>query len=179
MIDRKESIIKHLHQAFDAVTELVREADAEMLHAETPERWSVIGHFKHLILSAKPVASALKRTDEELARLSVPNGPSRTYEGMIQTYHLVLNAAGGKSTPPFFPEQLGEMTDEQLIESWLMIRDKLVGRLAAWSEERLEKSGLPHPRMGPLTMREMMFFTIFHTEHHHANMSRMLIPASS
>ena len=38
--------------------------------------------------------------------------------------------------------------------------------LDKFSEEDLDKFILPHPLLGKLTMREMMYFTIYHAQHH-------------
>ena len=47
-----------------------------------------------------------------------------------------------------------------------MIGEKYTERLGNWSEKDLDKYKLPHPLLGKLTVREMLFFTIYHNEHH-------------
>ncbi|MFN2437645.1 MAG: hypothetical protein ABR503_00495 [Chitinophagaceae bacterium] len=39
--------------------------------------------------------------------------------------------------------------------------------LNKYSEEEIDRFVLPHPLLGKLTLREMMYFTIYHVEHHH------------
>ena len=34
------------------------------------------------------------------------------------------------------------------------------------SEHKLDRCILPHPLLGKLTLREMIYFTIYHMEHH-------------
>jgi hypothetical protein len=49
--------------------------------------------------------------------------------------------------------------------------------LAGWSERALDRLRLPHPGMGPLTVREMAFFTLYHNTHHVFAAERRLAPA--
>jgi hypothetical protein len=36
-----------------------------------------------------------------------------------------------------------------------------------FSEAQLDEYVLPHPILGKLTIREMLYFTIYHATHHH------------
>lgn len=48
-----------------------------------------------------------------------------------------------------------------------MIRQKYYDRLPAnWSEEELDQHCVNHPALSQITMREMLFFIIFHNYHH-------------
>jgi hypothetical protein len=40
-------------------------------------------------------------------------------------------------------------------------------RLKKYSEASLDELILPHPLLGKLTLREMLYFTIYHAGHHH------------
>ena len=42
----------------------------------------------------------------------------------------------------------------------------LSSAIQGWSEGALDRLRLPHPGMGLLTVREMLFFTIYHNTHH-------------
>jgi len=46
--------------------------------------------------------------------------------------------------------------------------------LSGFSEEDLDKLILPHPLLGKLTLREMMYFTIYHVQHHQRIVERNL-----
>ena len=39
-------------------------------------------------------------------------------------------------------------------------------RADSFSEKQLDTFILPHPLLGKLTLREMLYFTIYHAEHH-------------
>jgi DNA-directed RNA polymerase subunit L len=42
----------------------------------------------------------------------------------------------------------------------------LLSALEKWQEVEFDRYQLPHPILGKLTMREMLFFTIYHTLRH-------------
>src|SRR5579859_3509649 len=44
--------------------------------------------------------------------------------------------------------------------------EELGRRVATWSEIDLDRYRLPHPLLGKLTVREMLFFTVQHLAHH-------------
>jgi hypothetical protein len=43
-----------------------------------------------------------------------------------------------------------------------------------WGERGLERLRLPHPALGLLTVREMLFFTLYHNLHHVLNVADRL-----
>ena len=44
--------------------------------------------------------------------------------------------------------------------------------LTNFTEGELDNLVLPHPLLGQLTIREMIYFTIYHVEHHTRNIKR-------
>ena len=52
--------------------------------------------------------------------------------------------------------------------------EALTRALEAWDDVDLDRCRLPHPLLGKLTVREMMFFTLYHYEHHRAIIARRL-----
>ena len=52
------------------------------------------------------------------------------------------------------------------MEKLRRVIEKLSKQIDHYSEQDLDKYILPHPLLGKLTMREMMYFTIYHVQHH-------------
>jgi hypothetical protein len=48
-----------------------------------------------------------------------------------------------------------------------------------WSEAELDAYRLPHPLLGRLSVREMMFFTLLHNRHHQAVAERRRVETGS
>jgi hypothetical protein len=71
--------------------------------------------------------------------------------------------------PPvgFFLTEVTIEQREQLIKSVNDVVGKLCKQLLDYSEKDLDELILPHPLLGKLTLREMMYFTMYHVTHHY------------
>ena len=49
---------------------------------------------------------------------------------------------------------------------------RMCTRAQRWSDADLDSVLLPHPLLGKVTVREMLYFTIHHVQHHHALVER-------
>jgi uncharacterized damage-inducible protein DinB len=61
-----------------------------------------------------------------------------------------------------------------LLSRWRRVNDRLRAALMTWSERDLDRLRLPHPLLGLITARELVFFTIHHGPHHIAAAKRRL-----
>ena len=121
-----------------------------------------------------PVVGSLKMSQEDLLKICQPENPSRSYDQLVLDYEAMLVKRNGKSTATYEPVHLRDASVAELSTSWKILLQKAIDRLEYWSEERLEINGLPHPAIGVLTMREMLFFTILHTRRHHQLMMQTM-----
>jgi hypothetical protein len=93
------------------------------------------------------------------------NRPSKTYDELVNKY-LGKLANGGKASGRFVPDKGSIKKKEKISKSLSASINRLVSNIERFSEEDLDTLILPHPLLGKLTVREMMYFTIFHVEHH-------------
>lgn len=135
-----------------------------------PDRWSGAEHAVHLIKSVKAVAKGLSYP-RWLVRLRFGKARrSRSYEELVAFYQSKLSQ-GGRASGRYVPQVSEAPADPQLardeiLEKWQRAVGLLVENLDAWSEDQLDKLQFPHPLMGPLSVREMLFFTHYHNLHH-------------
>ena len=95
------------------------------------------------------------------------NRETRSYEEMVEKYLQKLSQ-GAVATEKFMPEKLSiENKKEDLIEELKHINNSFLKKVDDFTEEDLDKYLLPHPVLDKLTIREMLYFTIYHTLHHH------------
>lgn len=87
------------------------------------------------------------------------------YEGTIGAYREKL-AAGGGATGRYVPEPVSASKKAELLGELDEQGARLAKAMEKWDEVQLSKFLLPHPLLGKLTVREMMFFTVYHMEHH-------------
>lgn len=134
------------------------------------EVWSASDNLDHLIKSHKPIAKALK-----LPRLALQgmfgsaNQPSRSYEAICGVYKDTL-AAGGVASGKYLPNQQTpakpEVAKMELLNQFSKASADVVSVAEKWNEDDLDGYLLPHPLIGKLTIREMLFFTIYHNLRH-------------
>lgn len=142
----------------------LRQMPGIQAHMAGPGKWSPAQQAEHLVKSVRPVTLAFG-----LPRFLLPlifgkaNRPSRTYDELVSRYKAKL-AAGGKASRPFVP---GVATNLNSIYRRLdRTVNKLNKRINRFTEDDLDQLILPHPLLGKLTLREMLFFTAYHAKHH-------------
>ena len=165
-IYQKSDIKAAMYAIFEETAQAVANMDEADFLASRAPKWSAAEIFDHLIRSSKPIATALKMPKIAFRSFGKPNRPSRSYEGLVQRYQERL-AEGGRSTGPYNPDQNAEYNRQAMLTEWRNLQEKLEARLDKnWTDEQLDKFLVPHPLLGKLLFREVLFFTIYHTGHH-------------
>lgn len=140
------------------------------------DAWSPADNVRHLLKSNRPVEKALRIPKLFiLARFWVSRGRSRRYSELVSTYQEALGAGlkAGRFTPR--PLAAGEDTPEmqrRLVADLSATLDGIAAATQRWSERQLDWLRLPHPGLGLLTVREMLFFTLYHQTHHAGTVAR-------
>ena len=149
---------------------LLAEMPLPTFFAPQGDRWSPAEHARHLTVSSKPLllAYALPRLVLRLAFGSASHA-SRPYAQLRSDYRAVLAAGGqagkfapSRETPPADPAT----RRLQILHTWTDTNARLAARVRSWPEEASETARIKHPLLGPLTVREMAAFTVYHTVHH-------------
>lgn len=137
----------------------------------TPARgWSPAHNIQHLGRSTAPVILALC-APRMVPRIlfGAPRRPSRSFMQIRDTYWAALDAGGqaGIFGPrkSRIPSNIDAARDV-LIAKWQRLVFNVGKALSGWSDEQLDQYRLPHPLIGKLTFREMLFFTLYHLGHH-------------
>lgn len=148
-------------------------SDAEFVQ-EKPPKWTAAQQLEHIVRAVQPVAQAFGLPKFLLRLLfGKANRPSRTFEGLVEKYQQKL-AAGGRASGRFVPPKTGLAAREKLLADLEKQVGRLVRRLGRFSEKELDTLILPHPLLGKLTLREMLFFTAYHVTHHERAVREML-----
>src|SRR4051812_45312627 len=140
--------------------------------------WSPAWHVRHLTKANFPVARAL-RLPKLVPRLLFGAAPelSRSFEKLREDYRARLAAGGqaGRFAPSDkpLPPDLAAWRQE-IVEVYGRSVDDWIAASERWSERELDRVRLPHPLLGKLTVREMLFFTLYHNAHHMAIVARRL-----
>jgi hypothetical protein len=135
-------------------------------------KWTSAQQIEHILRAVRPVSMALRVPKWFLRwRFGRPNRTARDYDGLVQRYKEKL-AAGGRASGRFVPPAVGAGDVQRIADSLRGTVKTLCERVNAWTEPELDTVLLPHPLLGKLTVREMLYFTIYHAQHHQALVER-------
>lgn len=137
-------------------------------------KWTPAQHLEHMVRSIRPVVLAFM-LPKFLLRLLFgrPNRPSRSYDEVVHKYIQKL-AGGAKASGVFIPPPVPLSKKNELIQKLNATASKLASQVNGISEKDLDTYLLPHPVLGKLTLREMIYFTMYHVDHHHKNLKTEL-----
>jgi hypothetical protein len=141
----------------------------EDLFADQGEHWSPAGHLRHLNKSVRAVAQGLEQNKLVLLPFGKAKNGSRSYEEVVEVYRQALadgGSAGSYGPSSKVPDLSPEEWREQIMEHWRDSSERLRRAMRRWSEKELDRYRLPHPLIGKLTLREMVYFTLYHNAHH-------------
>ena len=135
------------------------------------EKWSPADHVRHLAKSTFPLVPALGLPKFLLGlRFGRAAAESRGFAALRDDYRARLRETGATAgrfapSPRPLPDDL-EAWQREVLGSWREAVSGLAAKIPAWSERALDLYRLPHPLLGKLTVREMLFFTLYHNAHH-------------
>jgi DinB family protein len=144
--------------------------------------WSPAETVRHLTKSTRPVATALGLPKFVLRiRFGLPRRPSLGYEELCASYRKALAEGGraGRFGPSAQSRQDLDLWRKEIMDEHLRVLRDLRKTIERWPDAKLDRAQLPHPLLGNLTIREMLFFTLYHQRHHMDVVSRRMREAQS
>lgn len=168
----KEAIRKALVLHHEAFTARVTGMPAERRATPRNGKWSPTQHLEHIRMSVDILAKGMAVPKWVLRwRFGTPNRPPRDFDALVARYREKLTA-GGKAPARFAPKALRAEETERASGTLHVSLGTLIARMQRWSDRDLDTVLLTHPLLGKLTAREMLLFTIYHVQHHHALVDR-------
>ena len=144
----------------------------EELALRIDSAWTPVEHLEHLCIAVSAVARGFSAPRWLLRiRFGRARRASRGYDQLCDDYRARL-AAGGRATGQFVPvrealtDEQGALRRTELLARWGRVNTRLRAGVEAWTERDLDRIHLPHPLLGKITAREMLFFSIYHVGHH-------------
>lgn len=175
----KEELLQTFGRVNKDVADFFSSIPTEKFYLHPQDVWSVRENLDHLNKAVSPLITALSLPKIVPSLLfGKAKKPSRRFEEIRLTYQSVLKD-GGKAGGRFLPDKNetpkdAENEKQKLLRKWKKTSDKLISVLKKWSEKDLDTYTLPHPLLGKLTVREMLFFTLYHNTHHVTNVRKLL-----
>ena len=151
------------HNAFAAS---ISSLDNEEFLSSKSGKWTAGQQLEHIYLSVVPLRQILSLPKFLLKLIwGKANRESKNYEELVRKYSQKL-ANGGRATGRFIPKSVTVEKGQNLKAKLQNEVKNLCSVLDRFTEKELDEYVLPHPLLGKLTLREMMYFTIYHVEHH-------------
>ncbi|NUO81281.1 DinB family protein [candidate division KSB1 bacterium] len=166
----RNEILARLQQLHGEANEFLGTlSDAEFFTPQG-EKWSPAEQVRHLTKSVRPVAKALRLPRLALALLfGVHRVASHSFTEIEAFYQgrLKTGVTAGKFAPSSQPAPDDPRARRgEIMQRWQETHRALQYAIATWPEAALDRYRLPHPVLGKLSLREMLFFTLYHNAHH-------------
>jgi hypothetical protein len=163
--------LRNSHEAF--VQMIAELSEHDFSYAENG-KWSAGLQLQHINLSIRPLllAFALPKFVPKLLFGTSPTG-RRDYDTIVSIYSQRLQN-GGKAPSGYVPKPVRYANRQQIADNVLQSTLKLSQSLANYQESDLDQIQLPHPLIGKLSIREMLYFTLYHVRHHHKQVTEQL-----
>jgi len=171
----KTEIISHLQTNHQQFADYIISLSTDEFLYQPKGKWTPAQQADHIVKSVSPVVMALglPRIAPRLL-FGKSNRPSKSYEGLIDKYKEKL-AKGGAASGRFIPKEVGLQEHKILPKAIMHYTNMLCNKIENIPEQDLDIYLLPHPLLGKLTFREMLYFTVYHVQHHHEITKRDLV----
>lgn len=173
-IQTKKQLQAGLSEAFDAVIDYITQQEDRLFDSSfAVDKWTTGQQLEHLIKSVAPLNRGLKLPKFLLKlRFGTFQREEHTYDELVQSYYEALER-GGKASKPYIPEAVPLHRKKELLTRYKLHKHNLITILDLWSGEQLSTYQAPHPLLGTLSVRELLFFTICHNYHHLENIKKI------
>jgi hypothetical protein len=176
----KPTILAELSSAETSVAHFFGGLAGDELVLRVGSAWTPMEHLAHLNTAVRALAQGFGVSRWLLRfRFGKSRRPSRPFE-MLRDDYLGRLGQGAGASGAFVPEReevpAAQRSARQraLLMRWQRANAQLRAAVDGWTEADLDRLLLPHPILGKITAREMLFFAIYHGHHHVAAAKRRL-----
>ncbi len=171
----KVEIKARLEESYDAFIQYTHQLSKDEYEYAPEGKWNAGEQTLHLIKSVKPVAKGLGMPKFLIKyNFGKANRPSRDFDGLVERYKRGLAENPGIAPKNYAPSKVKHEQAAELNKKLKSYIEVINTKLAKWNEEQLDTYVAPHPLIGKLTFREVLYFTIYHAQHHQLQIKRYL-----
>jgi len=165
----KEEIIREITLQHNNFKQTISALDQKTFDFSWQEKWTPGQQLVHIKKSVAPVVLAFRLPRFLLKyQFGLTNRPSRSYEALVARYLKALDGATAAAPKQFQPPAVPFETRQKQFKAYESVVQKFIKAAQKCADQDLDYYVIPHPLIGKLTLREMLFFCIYHVQHHHA-----------
>ncbi|TAF68313.1 MAG: DinB family protein [Cytophagales bacterium] len=170
----KTDLIRNINKQYTQLLTYVEGFSKEdFLYKPSPEKWNAAQQAAHLLSSIKPLLLAFSLPTFVLKIMfGKAQNPSKSESEIIKQYQAKLSE-GAKASKEYIPKEVSWEERSDLIANLHNTLEKLQKKINHYSESQLDACLLPHPVLGKITLREMLYFTRYHAEHHQKSIENL------
>jgi hypothetical protein len=162
----KTEIKDSLEKGYLIFAKYISELSKDEFSFTHQSKWSAGQQLKHIVLCVNPLVQVFGMPKAMIEQnFGTTEIPSRTYDKLLADYLEKLNQ-GGKAPNQYVPEIVSENEKLELLKTLPKLIDKLNIEIENFTEKDLDTLCIPHPLLGKITLREMLYNAIYHVEHH-------------
>lgn len=170
----KNEIIDKLNQHYKEFIHYIDSLTENDFNYKKDDKWTAGQQLDHIILAVKPLTQGFILPAFAFGLIfGKSNRQGKSYDELVKKYHQKL-AAGGRASKRFTPPSIHFSQKQNLLENIARLISILSRQINRYSEKDLDTYILPHPLLGKLTIREMLYFTVYHVQHHQENIRAAL-----
>lgn len=128
-------------------------------------KWAPGQQLDHVYKCNQPLAFLFANKPVIESKFGKIDRPTWSNEEVFEKYTTAL-AAGGKAPTRFIPEEVTVAQKQELAAKTLNDVSSIVKLLNTYTEEELDSLAIPHPLLGNMSIREMMYLMTYHATHH-------------
>lgn len=164
----KAAIIDSLKENHSKFIEYINTLNEDDFNKISNNKWTAGQQLLHIYMSVKPLSNGLKSAPKFILKTTygkAKNSP-KTYDDLVKSYLETL-AITDTSNSDYQPKEVTFSDKDEIIKKLEYVVDMLIKALSKFTDKELNLLRLPHPLLGKICIREMLYFTSYHVKHHH------------
>lgn len=167
----KQELTARLADEVKATEQALAQVSSEVFFRKQGGKWSIAENVQHLVLSARPLNLAFSLPKISFRILfGKPYRKSYPYDEIVMRYKQLLKD-GAVATGAYVPRSVPHKGNKsKILDRFKSTYSTLSSKFQQFEEQELDQYFLPHPLLGKITVREMIYFTAYHVAHHRSAM---------
>ncbi len=167
-------IVNQMNEKYNSFLDYMDGLSSEDYSFRFEQKWSAAQQLEHIVLCVKPLVRLFGMSNTTLEQnFRKTERSSRSYLELKKEY-LEKTGGSGKAPERYVPEDSLTISKNELIKKLKSLIEALNAAIQKQDEHELETYLVPHPLLGEITLKEMLYNAIYHVEHHQLQVERNL-----